>query len=71
MIDSQKLTNMSDLLKVSNLSFSWSDNPVLENIEFSCKWGELIAILGVNGAGKSTLLKCMNKILKPQTANIT
>ena len=70
MIDSQKLTNMSDLLKVSNLSFSWSDNPVLENIEFSCKWGELIAILGVNGAGKSTLLKCMNKILKPQTANI-
>ncbi len=61
---------MSDVLKVSNLSFSWSDNPVLENIEFSCKWGELIAILGVNGAGKSTLLKCMNKILQPQTGNI-
>lgn len=70
MRDRDKSRNMSDVLKVSNLSFSWSDNPVLENIEFSCKWGELIAILGVNGAGKSTLLKCMNKILQPQTGNI-
>ena len=61
---------MSNVLKVSNLCFSWSDNPVLENIQFSCKWGELIAILGVNGAGKSTLLKCMNKILQPQTGSI-
>ena len=61
---------MSNVLRVSNLSFSWSDNPVLKNIEFSCKWGELIAILGINGAGKSTLLKCMNKILQPQTGNI-
>ena len=69
-MDRDKSRHMSDVLKVSNLSFSWSDNPVLKNIEFSCKWGELIAILGVNGAGKSTLLKCMNKILQPQTGNI-
>jgi len=61
---------MSNVLRVNNLCFSWGEIPVLENIEFSCKWGELIAILGVNGAGKSTLLKCMNKILQPQTGNI-
>ena len=70
MIDRHQSRNMSNVLKVSNLCFSWSDNPVLENIQFSCKWGELIAILGVNGAGKSTLLKCMNKILQPQTGSI-
>ena len=52
---------------MSNLSFSWKNNHVLKDIDFSCRTGELIAILGVNGAGKSTLLKCMNKILKPQT----
>ena len=61
-----------DVLKVSNLSFSWKNNsvPVLSDIEFSVRDGELVAILGINGAGKSTLLKCMNRILKPENAEI-
>ena len=67
MIDKSNSKHSSDILKVSNLSFSWKNNHVLKDIDFSCRTGELIAILGVNGAGKSTLLKCMNKILKPQT----
>ena len=67
MIDTSNSKHSSDILKVSNLSFSWKNNHVLKDIDFSCRTGELIAILGVNGAGKSTLLKCMNKILKPQT----
>lgn len=67
MIDRSNSKHSSDILKVSNLSFSWKNNHVLKDIEFSCRTGELIAILGINGAGKSTLLKCMNKILKPQT----
>ena len=67
MIDRSNSKHSSDILKVSNLSFSWKNNHVLKDIEFSCRTGELIAIFGINGAGKSTLLKCMNKILKPQT----
>jgi len=67
LIDTSNSKHSSDILKVSNLSFSWKNNHVLKDIDFSCRTGELIAILGVNGAGKSTLLKCMNKILKPQT----
>ncbi len=67
MIDKSNSKHSPDILKVSNLSFSWKNNHVLKDIEFSCRTGELIAILGINGAGKSTLLKCMNKILKPQT----
>jgi len=67
LIDRSNSKHSSDILKVSNLSFSWKNNHVLKDIEFSCRTGELIAILGINGAGKSTLLKCMNKILKPQT----
>ena len=59
-----------DILTVENLSFSWKDNHVLENINISIPENQLIAILGVNGAGKSTLLKCINKILIPQFGNI-
>ena len=62
----------TDVLKVSNLSFSWKNSsvPVIQDIEFSVRDGELVAILGINGAGKSTLLKCMNRILKPENAEI-
>lgn len=52
-------------LKVNGINFSYNGTPVLENIDFSVKQGELLAILGPNGAGKTTLLKCMNAIHRP------
>tara|TARA_B100000989_G_scaffold167572_1_gene125318 strand:- start:41 stop:916 length:876 start_codon:yes stop_codon:yes gene_type:complete len=61
---------MTDFLKVSSLNFSWGDNHVLKDVEFSMQRNEIVAILGVNGAGKSTLIKCLNKILTPQSGSI-
>jgi len=58
------------ILDVQNLSFSWGDNEVLDNVNFSFNPNELVAILGINGAGKSTLLKCINKILEPDCGKI-
>jgi energy-coupling factor transport system ATP-binding protein len=50
------------ILSVQNLSFSYKGNdaPVLDNVSFNVKKGELISILGANGSGKSTLLSCLN-----------
>ncbi|MCF6097540.1 ABC transporter ATP-binding protein [Thermovorax subterraneus] len=58
------------MLVVDKVEFSYSSRPVLRDIRFEVKRGELFSILGNNGAGKSTLLKCLNKILKPQTGTI-
>ena len=58
------------ILSVQNLKFSWGDNLVLDDVNFSFNPNELVAILGINGAGKSTLLKCINKILKPDSGVI-
>ena len=53
-----------NLVEVSNLSFSYGENNVLDDISFSVEPNCLVAVLGINGTGKSTLIKCLNKINK-------
>ena len=50
-------------IEVKNLSFSYGDRPVLQDISFSVDQGEFISILGPNGVGKSTLFRCMLGLL--------
>lgn len=54
------------ILEIQGIYFSYKSIPVLKDITFSIKEGEMVGILGNNGAGKSTLIKCINKILSPQ-----
>ena len=48
------------ILEVNNISFSYEDNLIFENISFSIKKGDVLCILGPNGTGKTTLIKCLN-----------
>ncbi|WP_348798769.1 ABC transporter ATP-binding protein [Flavobacterium adhaerens] len=45
------------MLQIQNISFSYTDKPVIKNISFTVSKGQNIAILGESGCGKSTLLK--------------
>ena len=45
------------MLLVQNISFSYSKQPTLKNINFSLDKGTVLAIIGESGCGKSTLLK--------------
>lgn len=49
-------------LQIKNLSFSYDDKKVLENINLNIKKGETIAIVGPSGAGKSTLFNILLKL---------
>jgi len=53
-------------LSVKNGTFSYkkNDRVILNNINFSTREGEIMAILGPNGAGKTTLLRCVMGFLK-------
>ena len=53
-------SSSDSILKVEGLSVSYGDNPaIIEDISFSLKKGERLAIVGKNGAGKSTLAKAL------------
>ena len=53
-------TSTDSILKVEGLSVSYGDNlAVIEDMSFSLKKGERLAIVGKNGAGKSTLAKAL------------
>ena len=56
----KKDSSSDSILKVEGLSVSYGDNPaVIEDMSFSVKKGERLAIVGKNGAGKSTLAKAL------------
>lgn len=53
-------SSSDSILKVERLSVSYGDNPaIIEDMSFSLKKGERLAIVGKNGAGKSTLAKAL------------
>lgn len=48
---------MERLLDMSDITFGYTNIPVLENVNFYVERGDYMAIIGPNGAAKSTLMK--------------
>lgn len=55
---------------VKDLSFSYGDRKILNNISFHAEAGEMFSILGCNGVGKSTLFRCILGLLKNYTGKV-
>lgn len=47
------------MLQVKNISFTYIENPVINNISFKIDKGQNVAVIGESGCGKSTLLKLL------------
>lgn len=58
------------MIKISNLSKSFTDKMVLKNLNLEIKDGEVFGLVGINGAGKSTLLRLMSGIYKADNGSI-
>ncbi|HDQ71053.1 MAG TPA: ABC transporter ATP-binding protein [Chloroflexi bacterium] len=58
------------ILNVRGIRFDYPGRPVLEEVNFVVKKGQVLAILGTNGTGKTTLLKCLNRILTPAAGTV-
>ena len=59
-------------LRVEHLSFSYfgSGRKVIDDISFTIKGGQTVAIVGHNGAGKSTLVKLLMRLYEPTSGHI-
>ena len=58
------------MISIKNISKSFSNKSILNNISFSINKGEKIAIIGQSGIGKSVLLKIIIGLLRPDNGSI-
>ena len=62
------------MLEFNNVSKKFCDNDkeilVLDNISFSVKKGEIVAVVGPSGAGKTTVLNLISKLIEKDAGDI-
>jgi zinc transport system ATP-binding protein len=62
--------SQKNVISISNVSFSYDDVPVLEDVNFTIQERSFISIVGPNAGGKTTLLKLMLGLLQPSRGTI-
>ncbi|MFO7569001.1 MAG: ABC transporter ATP-binding protein [Smithellaceae bacterium] len=58
------------VLCAQNLSFRYTDTPVVDDVSFTVEDAKLVAVIGPNGSGKTTLLRLINATLYPDTGQM-
>ena len=65
--------NLAHLIEFQGVSYKPSDpsqRPIIDNIDFYLKPGEIVTLLGPNGAGKSTFAKLVLGIYPPSSGKV-
>ena len=58
------------VIKLENISLSFKNRSILENISFNLNQGQILGLLGPNGVGKSTIFNLITGLIKPQYGSI-
>ena len=59
------------MLTLNNVTITFENQNILENINLEVKKGEIISIIGPSGSGKSTLIRCMNHMVVPSNGYVS
>jgi subfamily B ATP-binding cassette protein MsbA len=61
---------LHDAIVFESVDFGYDDQPVLRDISFTARRGDVIALVGSSGAGKSTLVDLIPRFIEPTGGTI-
>ena len=62
--------NINSIIEFENVSFSYGNRLILDNINFKINEGQIFGMLGPNGVGKSTIFNIITGLIKPKNGKI-
>jgi subfamily B ATP-binding cassette protein MsbA len=63
-------TGLRDGVEFEHVSFAYEDAPVLQDVSFTARRGEIVALVGPSGSGKSTLVDLIPRFYEPTSGTI-
>jgi ATP-binding cassette, subfamily B, bacterial MsbA len=67
----RRVATLERELRFEHVSFAYESEPVLRDLDFTVRKGEIVALVGASGAGKSTLVDLIPRFYEPTTGRIT
>jgi lipopolysaccharide export system ATP-binding protein len=62
--------NINSIIEFNNVSLSYGNRLILDNINFKINQGQIFGMLGPNGVGKSTIFNLITGLINPKTGTI-
>ena len=67
----QEVSSLPSFLDMKGVSKRFPGVVALDNVDFSCRAGEVHALVGENGAGKTTLMNILGGLYRPDAGTIS
>ena len=62
--------NINSIIEFNNISLSYGNRLILDNINFKINEGQIFGMLGPNGVGKSTIFNLITGLISPNSGKI-
>jgi len=61
---------LTPIISLENISLSFGNRKILDNVSFKIGQGQILGMLGPNGVGKSTIFNLITGLIKPEYGKI-